>query len=200
MRKFTKALVVTATIATTIAVTNTVVVAQNTGPRNAAGNQLGPIISVPTSTLTQTSATAAYTAGQLIASNATAGSIVVPSFTLQGTGGAVIQRVRLQSNDTTATAWGGQSIQIDLWSAVPTFTNGDRAAWLIATGTVSHLGSLACIMSAVQGDGVFAECSPNVGSSIITTAFTTFWTLQATTGSGITGASKIWTIRPEILN
>jgi hypothetical protein len=164
------------------------------------GNQLGPTLSVPTSTLTMTSSTAAYAAGQLIATSATAGSVAVPSFATQATGGATIPRLRLQSNDTTSTAWGGQTIQVDLWAAAPTFTNGDRGAWLTATGAASHVGSFSCVLSAVQGDGVFAECSPNVSS--FTTVVTTplFWTLQATTGSGVTGASKVFTLRPEILN
>ena len=78
---------------------------------------------------------ASYTAGQLIANNATAGSITVPSFAIAtSAGAAAIPRLRLSVNDTTSTSWGTVQIQVDLWSAAPTWTNGDHAAWLPATG------------------------------------------------------------------
>ena len=158
----------------------------------------------PTSTLTMTSATTAYTAGQLIATNATAGSVVNPSFAIAtSAGGAAISRLRLSTNDTTSTAWGGQVIQIDLWTATPTWTNGDRAAWSPATGVGSHLGAYTCTMSAEYGDGAYAECAPNVGSTALpklASGTSIFWTLDAITGSGVTGASKAWTIVAELLN
>jgi hypothetical protein len=165
---------------------------------------LSNILTNPTSTLTMTAATTAYTAGWLIANNATAGSVTVPSFAIATSGGgAVIPRLRLRNNDTTSTSWGGQTIQVDLWTAAPTFTNGDRGVWLTATGSAGHVGSYLCGMSAVQGDGIFAECSPSVGSySTVKLASGTsvYWTLQATTGSGVTGASKVWTLTAELLN
>jgi hypothetical protein len=118
----------------------------------------------PTSTLTLTSSTSAYTAGQFIANNATAGSVTVPSFAIANSaGGALISRLRLTTNDATSTAWGGQTITVDLWSAAPTFTNGDRGAWSPATGTANHLGAFSCAMSAEYGDGAYGECAPAVG-------------------------------------
>lgn len=170
--------------------------AMPTGVTGAATN--------PTSTLTLPAATTAYTAGNLIASNATAGSVVVPSFAISNTAGAaIISRLRLSTNDTTSTAWGAQTITVDLWTAAPTFTNGDRGAYSPATGTGSHLGSYSCAMSAVYGDGVYAECAPAVGNfSLVKLASGTsvYWTLTATTGSGVTGASKVFTLTAEILN
>ena len=161
-------------------------------------------VSNPTSTLTMTSSTTAYSAGQLIASSATAGSIVVPYFSIiNGGGGALIPRLRLSTNDTTSTAWGGVFIQVDLWSAAPTFTNGDRGTWSPATGTASHLGAYSCTMSAEYGDGAYAECSPAVGTvsaPALPTTANIYWTLQAVTASGATGASKVWTLVPEVLN
>lgn len=161
-------------------------------------------ITNPTSTLTMTGATTAYTAGQLIASSATAGSVVVPSFAIAtSAGGAIIPRLRLSTNDATGTAWGAASIQVDLWSAAPTWTNGDRAAWSPATGTASHLGSYACTMSAEYGDGTYAECSSAVGNAAmpkLASGTSVFWSLKAVTGSGVTGASKVWTLTAEELN
>jgi hypothetical protein len=154
------------------------------------------------STLTLTSATTAYTANQLIASSATAGSVVVPSVTIADPGGTpLVPRLRLVSNDTTSTAWGGKTIQVDLWAAAPTFTNGDRAAWLTATGVANHLAAFTCVMSAVQGDGYYSECAPVTGTyAVLKPGNTTvFWTLQSIDGSGVTGASKTMTLTPEVM-
>jgi hypothetical protein len=163
-----------------------------------------PTIANPTSTLTLPSATTAYSAGQLIANSATAASVVDPSFSIgTAAGGAIIPRVRLATNDATSTAWGGVSIQVDLWTAAPTWTNGDRAAWSPATGTGSHLGAYSCTMSAEYGDGAYAECAANVGSAStpkLASGAAIYWSLQAVSASGVTGASKTFTLTPEILN
>ena len=157
------------------------------------------------SSFTLPSATTAYTAGQLMANSATAGSVVVPSFTLQNVSDTTtfITRGQLQISDSTSTAWGGQTITIDLWSAAPTFTNGDRGAYLPATNTDFHLATFTCTMSAEYGDGVYGECSVAVGNTITITAVSPTkicWTTTATTGSGVTGASKTVSFTPEIAN
>lgn len=166
-------------------------------------NKVGSAVSNPTSTLTLTSSTTAYSSGQLVASSATAGSVVVPSFSLpKNNVSALIPRLRLSTNDTTSTAWGAVGLQIDLWSAAPTFTNGDRAAFLPATGTANHLGAYTCTMSAEYGDGAYAECAPAVGTVAVVVAPGTvvYWTLQATAASGTTGASKAFTLTAEVMN
>lgn len=109
------------------------------------GGSLSATSTNPISRLAMTSATAAYSAGQLIATDAAANSIVNPSFTIPASGGATIPLVRLSTNDTTTTAWG-------------------RAAWSPASATGAHLASRACTMSDEYGDGAFAECGLIVGS------------------------------------
>lgn len=155
-------------------------------------------------TLTLPSTTTAYSANQLIANNATATSIIVPAFTIAGSPqGVAIPRVRLSTNDSTSTAWGGQTIQVDLWSVAPTWNNGDRGTWSVLTGTGHHLASYTCVMSSEQSDGAFAECS--IASGEGTFAFpslpgtSVYWTLEAITGSGVTGASKVFTLYPEVM-
>ena len=163
---------------------------------------VGASISGPTSTLALPATTTAYAAGQLIASSATAGSVVVPSFSIKNSG-VLIPRLRLSINDATSTAWPGVSVQVDLWSAAPTFTNGDRGAFLPATGTANHLGAYSCTMSAEYGDGAYAECAPVVGSVAtpkLASGATIYWTLQAVTASGVTGALKTWTLTAEVIN
>ena len=158
----------------------------------------------PTSTLTLTSATTAYTAGNLIASSATAGSVAVPSFSIPNTaGGFYAPRLRLSTNDATSTAWGGVIVQIDLWSAAPTFTNGDRAAFAVATGTASHLAAYSCALSPEYGDGAYAECAPQVGTTPsirLGSGTSVYWSAMAVTGSGVTEASGALTLTAELSN
>lgn len=150
------------------------------------------------STLSLTSSTTAYTSGQLVANNATAGSVTNPSFSMPAAGGA-IPRLRVQTTDTTSTAWANASIQIDLWNAAPTWTNGDHATWLPATGSASHIASFTCSFpSAVWGDGLATECTPNQGNYISTTSTTIYWSVQATSGSGVLGASKAIKLIAEV--
>jgi hypothetical protein len=118
--------------------------------------EVASAIGNPTSTLSLTSSTTAYSAAQLVANNATAGSVTVPSFALPSNNvDALIPRLRLSINDSTSTAWGSVGVQIDLWSAAPTFSNGDRGTFAIATGSASHLGAYTGVFSAVGGDGVY---------------------------------------------
>src|SRR5208282_1329285 len=168
-----------------------------------AASPIGPTVTNPTSTLTLTSATTAYAIGNLIASSATAGSVVVPSFAIATSGGAaVINKLLLTSNDSTSTAWGSAQIQVDLWTTAPTFTNGDRAAFVVATGTAAHRAAFTCTMSPEYGDGVYGECTPNFGSEAVKlgSGTTVYWTLQALTLSGVTGVSKVFTLTAELLN
>jgi len=58
-------------------------------------------------------------------------------------------------------------------------------------------------MSAEYGDGSFAECAPNVGNFSLpklASGTSIFWSLDAISGSGVTGASKVFTLTAEILN
>jgi hypothetical protein len=157
----------------------------------------------PQGALTLPSATTAYSAGSLIANSATAASVVDPSFSIPSAAGAAsIPRVRLSTNDATSTAWGSATIQVDLWTAAPTWTNGDRAAWSPATGTASHLATYVCYMSAEFGDGAYAECAPTPGGIApllrLASGQTIYWSLEAVSGSGVTGASKAFTLTAEL--
>ena len=165
----------------------------------------------PTSTLTLPSTTTAYTAGTLICTSAT---VATCNTALQSqyltignsAGGAKISRMRLTTNDATSTAWGAQTIQIDLWSAFPTFsTTGDRGAFNtdFATGSAGHLGAFICVMSAELADGAYSECYPTIGNYALlklASGTSIFWTAQAITGSGVTGASKVLTLTAEMAN
>lgn len=165
----------------------------------------------PTSTLTLPSTTTAYTAGTLICTSATVSTcntaLASQTITIANSAGAVnIPSLRLTTNDATSTAWGAQTVQIDLWSAAPTFaTTGDRGNFNtdFLTGTAGHLGAFTCVMSAELADGAYSECYPAVGAEVLpklATGTSIFWTAQAVTGSGTTGASKVFTLTAEMRN
>jgi hypothetical protein len=156
----------------------------------------GPYITAP-SQLTLSNATTAYGSNQLIANSSVAGSVVVPSFTNNG---GVAIRIRLNINDSTSTAWGNVPINVDWWSAAPTFTNGDRGAFAVATGSTKHIGTFSCTMSAENGDGVYAECAPSVGNAVDMGGYSTiFWTAETMGVSGVTAASKTMTLVVEAI-
>lgn len=157
-------------------------------------------ITNPTSVLTRPANTTAYTANKLIASSTTAGSVVVPSFAIAtSAGGVIIPRVRLLSNVTTG--WGGVNLQINLWSAAPTFTNGDNGAYAVATGNAGWLANF--LVSLTQfGDGA-SGAGPLTGANeaVIKLASGTsiFWDLQIlSAATPISG--QTFTIIPELLN
>lgn len=160
----------------------------------------------PTSTLSLTSTTSAYTVGQFIANNSTGTDVTIPSFSIANSGGAaIIPRLRLSINDSLSTAWGTQTIQIDLWSAAPTFASGsgDRSTFDPATGTADHLGAYTCLMSPEYGDGVYGECYPQVGTASLpklSSGTSIYWTPIAVTGSGTVTASKTMTLTAELQN
>jgi hypothetical protein len=80
-------------------------------------------------TFTTPAGTVAYSAGQLIANSATAGSVVPLQFSAclaaGGAGGYVGVRVK-----TTDTGFAGKKVVVKLHKLQPTYSNGDHAAWL----------------------------------------------------------------------
>ena len=165
-------------------------------------------ITNPSNTLATPALATAYGAATLICTSATAATcntaLASQYFQIaNNNGGAYISRMRLSNNDTTSTSWGSASINIDLWTAAPTFTNGDRGAFAVATGALNHLGAYNCVMSAVGGDGTYAECAPAVGNfaAPALTGQNIYWTLEAVSASGtVNAASKTWTVKAETSN
>lgn len=165
-------------------------------------SRLSPTLSTPTSTLAPPSNTAAYTANMQIANSATAGSVVVPTFAIAtANGGAVIPRLRLFVADAAA-GWNGVQVQVDLWSAAPTFTSADHVAFAVATGMASHLGSYVISLNS-GGDGASGEgaVSPGNAAMVTLSGSSIYWTakvLSATTGT-ITATHNL-TLTAEVSN
>lgn len=148
------------------------------------------------STLTRPANTTAYNASTLVASSATAGSVVVPSFTYASPSpGIAINRVRLWTNVTTG--WDTSAFTVRLWSSPPTYTNGDGGTYAVATGTANHLATFTCTLSQ-GGDGAYGSCAIAVGSFLSTSNSPIYWDLQYTGSSALTPISgQVFTITPE---
>lgn len=95
---------------------------------------------VSSATFARPANTTAYTSGDLVADNTTAGSVTPLRFTLgplygQGT----IARARFYKSTTTATA---ATFTLHLFRSEQTLTNGDNGAFAVAS-VADHVGSVA---------------------------------------------------------
>jgi hypothetical protein len=159
----------------------------------------GGVTTNPTSVLTRPGDTNAYAVNDLIASSTTAGSVTVPSFT--GTrvsaGAGWIERLRLYTNHTTGLDL--VQVRVRLWTAAPTFSNGDNGAFAVATGAAGYLGRAEGILEQF-GDGAVAILVPYTGQSFgikLSSGTSVYWTLETLTA--FTPASgKTFTLVPEI--
>lgn len=143
------------------------------------------VIVNPVSILTRPTGTSSYAQNNLIASSATAGSIVVPSFNC-GSGPVSITRFRLTSDITTG--WGAAVLTISLWLAPPTYTNGDHAAYAVATGSANLLGTwnVTLVQYADGAGGATASFQP---LQIMPLTGVIFWDLQLESSSSLTPIS-----------
>lgn len=158
-----------------------------------AGNLLvGSKIANPASVLTRPANTTAYSQGDLVSSNTTAGSIVVPSVAAAGgaAGSGSMLSFRLLTSATTG--MGGVSFAMEFWSAAPTFTNGDNGAYAVATGAATWLGS-ASIANMIQvADGAYGVAVPDTVAAIdfaLASGTAIFWSLEVTNSAGFTPTS-----------
>jgi hypothetical protein len=142
-----------------------------------------PVIVTPSATITRPADTTAYTAGDLIASSTTAGSVSYGALTVASSAGSfIITRARLISNHTT----GLDQIQLRarLWLGAPTVTNGDNGAFAITTGGTTEIGRFEFTMEQFS-DGACGFAVPYIGSEIrrkLASGTDINWTLEAVDG------------------
>lgn len=187
------------------------------GNQATAANQVSPntaSVTEPTSTLALPSTTTAYAAGSLMCTSATVATcntaLSSQTIAIANSAGAMdVERVEVSINDNVATGWNSTQIQIDFWSAAPTFqTTGDRGIFLtdFLTGAGVHLGAFICNLSGTANaasDGVFAECFPTVGVRMkrkLASGTSVFWTATVVNGTGVVTASKTLTIKVPLTN
>ena len=165
---------------------------------SAAQAQMNPV-----ATLTRPNNTGSYSQNTLVASSGTAGSVVVPFFAIPDQyGSAIIARVRLSTNKTTG--WDGVTLRVRLWTAAPTYTNGDGGAYAVVTGAATWLGQFD-VTVAQFGDGAAGAGTPSVGTAVWlkmpsgTTAV--YWDIQYTGTTALTpAANQTFTLTAELAN
>ncbi|HEY3695141.1 hypothetical protein [Phenylobacterium sp.] len=162
---------------------------------------IGATASNPASTLTRPANTTAYTANNLVGSSVTAGSVVVPSFTAAriAAGSFRVAELRLASNHTTGLA--GVQVTVRLWTAAPTYTNGDGGAYAVATSGagVNYLGTFVGTFEQFA-DGAAAILSSQSGfvrSVKLASGQTVYWDLQALTAF-TPQSGKTFTLTPSL--
>jgi hypothetical protein len=166
----------------------------------AGGLRVGGSTANPSSTLTRPSDTTAYAVGDLVASSTTAGSVSVPNVAAAAAsaGSGSIRRLRLYTNKTSG--MDGISFVVELWTAAPTFSNGDNGAYAVATGAANFLGSFTPTLTQVA-DGAYGVALPDVGSGIdfkLASGTAVYWTMKALTA--FTPASaQTFTVVAEVI-
>jgi len=173
-----------------------VAIASDQGGLNVTSFSGGSITN-PTSMLTRPANTTAYAANQLIASSTAAGSVVVPSFaTFAGAG--IVPRLRLRTN--APTGWGGVNFSINLWSAAPTYMNGDGGAYAPATGSAAWLANFMITSLQQFGDGAIGSGGlTSANEMAIKPGTAIYWDLQILSAAApISGQTFI--LAAEVLN
>jgi hypothetical protein len=124
-----------------------------------------------------------YTANDLVANSATAGSVVPMSFVLGnafGQGQFRLTRVRLAKSSVGTT---GSTFRVHFYSASPTCANGDNGAF--STTTSGWLGSIDTPNMTAFSDGAAAVGAATAGSEFLirlASGTTVFCLLQALGG------------------
>ena len=152
-------------------------------------------------TLTRPADTTAYAASDLVASNTVAASVVVPSVTVAriAAGSGLIRSSLLRSNHTTGLD--AINFTVDLWTAAPTFTNGDNGAYAVATNGDKWLGSMSGTFRQFADQAV-AMCAVDGGLPEIAFKLASgtdvLWTLRAN-AAFTPQSAKTFTLVPSVL-
>lgn len=111
-------------------------------------------IIAPNDSFTRPANTTQYADGDLVANNATAGSVTPLKFSMHGLGRAgMIRRARIYKSATSATA---ATFSIHLFDSAPTVANGDNGAFSVSANIDSWLGKIAVDMSSGSEAGASA--------------------------------------------
>lgn len=107
----------------------------------------------PAYTFTRPADTTAYTAGDLVANNVTAGSVVPISWVMPLGATFAVHGIRIFKSTTVAT---NASFRLHLYAALPTVANGDNGAWSSSQASM-YLGNISATMLAFTDGCSFAS-------------------------------------------
>lgn len=140
------------------------------------------VVIAPQSSFTRPADTTQYAAGDLVANNATAGSVAPLKFSLNGVGrSGILRRVRIYKSTTTATA---ASFALNLFTSEPTVANGDNGVLSVSANVDSWIGRVAVDMSSTAEAGastglIQASANVEIGISLPNTGGTIYGLLEA---------------------
>lgn len=127
--------------------------------------QVGGIAANPSQTFTRPADTVAYAASDMVANSTTAASVAYGALTAArvAAGSFRISRLRLYSNTTSGLS--GITFRVRLWSAQPSYANGDNNTYVPSVGAANYLGSFTGAFEQF-GDGACAIMAPDSGPSL----------------------------------
>lgn len=166
------------------------------GPSEQHIGALGGHAAVVSDNFTRPANTTAYASGDLVADNATAGSVTPMSFEIgrTGTAGGMIRRARLLKSGTGVT---NALFRLHLYSASPTVANGDNGAWS-SNKAADYLGSIDVSVDKAFTDGAAGNGQPGVGSEINFTDQTVYGLLEAR-GAYTPASAEVFTVDLEVI-
>jgi hypothetical protein len=156
--------------------------------------------------------TVTYVSGGFIGSAAAAGSVVVPSFAMPAAG-LLISRVRINTNVTgTLNAgsynnaagtnpWNNANLSVSLWTAAPTYANGDGGPYAPATGGANLLANFLVGLTQFgdQASGSGPLTSAGQMALKLGAAQNIFWDIQILSQVAPI-ASQTFTLTAELMN
>jgi hypothetical protein len=157
-------------------------------------------ITNPSSTIARPANTTPYGGGDLIANSATAGSVVVPSFSIQSfAGGVIIPRIRVFTN--APSGWNNVQLSINLWKGAPTYVNGDNGIYSVVTGAVLWLANYSVILTQfVDGAAGGGTLTAANGVALkLTSGTSIFYDIQIV-GAATPISGQLFTVVPELFN
>lgn len=147
---------------------------------------------------TMSATTTAYSNNQnVLPGNGTPITIAIPA---NATGWDILY-AQVWNNDTTNTAWPGNSIELMLFSSLPTFSGGDRTTFgvTVGSGIGGYIGSMfGGFLPPVSGQDGYAGVFAPVGVGILSipsTVTNVYAVMRTVNTGGVTGASKVWTVQ-----
>lgn len=135
----------------------------NTVPARLPAEVVG-ISSLASASFTRPANTTAYASGDLVANNASAGSVAPMQFAVARVSGGsgMIRRARIRKSGTGVTS---ASFRLHLYRASPTPSNGDNDAWLTSEAA-NYMGAIDVTVDRVFTDGAAGNGVSVSGSEI----------------------------------
>lgn len=144
-----------------------------------------------TATFTRPNDTTAYTSGDLVSNNTTAGSVTPMAFYIPYGRGFELYRVMLNHSTTTSVA---AQFRVHLYKDSPTVANGDNGVWSSSSSNYLGFVDLDGTGATFTAGGRAVASSGNLPIYIVTDADQTLYGLLEARGAYAPGANESFAI------